>query len=244
MVYFGSQLRTGADGWPSRLASAARSARAVGLPRRLKHARHMAALRALVRYQSRLTSKRRDVHHILHRGSASCTLRTSAVLSVRHGFVPSAALLAGADTRFAGWLWASRAICSWTLPPRLKPARCLLHPPPRICSASTCKHVSSERGPKPRACSPAPSAGGKYRNPAVAGYRGAPRSSMSSRRVVQAGAKLARLRRSRIVQGIDVRATGTGACAGLQLTRRRLTFRAASRRYAARRCELRDGRAR
>jgi hypothetical protein len=58
--------------------------RAVGLPRLLKLARHVAALWAFIGYQSRLISDRRDGHDVFHCGTAPRARWTGAELSVRH----------------------------------------------------------------------------------------------------------------------------------------------------------------
>jgi hypothetical protein len=70
-----------------------RLARAVGLRRLNKHARHVTALRTLVGDQAGLLSARSDGHDIFHRGTASHASRTGAVFSVRHELNPSSAFL-------------------------------------------------------------------------------------------------------------------------------------------------------
>jgi hypothetical protein len=71
-------------GAAARSAGSSRLARAVGLARLNKHARHVTALRTLVGDQAGLAPARSYGHDIFHCGTASHASRTGAVLSVRH----------------------------------------------------------------------------------------------------------------------------------------------------------------
>jgi hypothetical protein len=78
---------TNSDHGSERQATSKRSsrlARAVGLRRLNKHARHVTALRTLVGDQAGLTPTRSYGHDIFHCGTASRASGTGAVLSVRH----------------------------------------------------------------------------------------------------------------------------------------------------------------
>ena len=73
---------------PDRLFSEHALSAIIGSP---EHARHVAALWALIRGQSRVTCNRRDVHHFVHHGSTSRARRSTHAFGCRfvgHSYTP------------------------------------------------------------------------------------------------------------------------------------------------------------